>query len=222
MVDEMKPIHPVAPRPRWPFTRRQVIAQIVVAAVILASGIGIGVGGTILSLKDRIIWRIPDFREREGRDRDQFGPGWIVKAWTTEYSLTGEQAQQIEQTLTKQFETTRTLWMEFAEKDKTEREKFVEAMRTILTTEQFSKWEPEFKRRTEHFQRWRPGGPGGPGGPDRMGRPDHQGGPTKPGGPDGHRDRGFRGMRGPERPPEGSLPDNPPPEGPPPGSPPPQ
>ena len=33
MVDEMKPVHPVAPRPRWPFTRRQIVGQIIVAGV---------------------------------------------------------------------------------------------------------------------------------------------------------------------------------------------
>jgi hypothetical protein len=218
MVDEIKPVHPVPLRPKWPFTRRQIVAQIVVAAVILVSGIAIGTGGTILTLKDKIMWRPPVPPGRAGGIRGPFGPGWIVKEWTTQYALTAEQVRQVEETLTKQFEATRALWVEFAERDKAERGKLVEAMRSILTPEQFGPWEREFKRRTEHFDHWRPGGPGGPGGPDRMRKPDHQGGPNRPGGADGHRDRGFRDMKGLERPPEGLPPDGPAPDSPPPDS----
>ncbi len=217
MVDEMKPVHPVAPRPRWPFTRRQIVAQVIVAGVILASGIGIGVGGTVLSLKDKIMWRPPVPPGRAGGMRGPFGPDAIVRDWTTEYALTDEQAKQAKDTLTKQFEATRAMWMEFAEKDKGERGKLVEAMRSILTPQQFGPWEKDFTRRTERFDHWRPGGPGGPGGPDRRGRPDHQGGPGRPGGPDGHRDRSFRDIKGPNSPPEGLppgglQPDSPPPQ----------
>jgi hypothetical protein len=217
MVDEMKPVHPVAPRPRWPFTRRQIVAQIVVAAVILASGIAIGTGGTILTLKDRIMWRPPEPPGRGGGIRGPFGPDPIVEEWTTKYGLTGEQAQQAKDTLTKQFEATRTIWTEFADRNKAERDKLIEAMKGILTPEQFSKWEPDFTERTQHFDRWRPGGPGGPGG---RGRPGGRGDFDGPGGRRG--DHGPRGMRGAERPPDSPLPDNPPPEGPPPDNPPPQ
>jgi hypothetical protein len=216
MVDDMKPSHPVAPR-RSSLTRRLVLEQVLVAAVILVSGIAIGAGGTILVLDDRIIWRRPlppppgPGVDGERQRRDQFIRSMIIKDWTTRYSLTGEQAQQVEATLTKQFETTQALWKEYAEKDKTEREKFIKAMGTILTPDQFSKWEPEFRQRTEHFDRWRPGGPGGPGG---RGKP---GGRGEFEGPGGHRgDRGPRGMKGQEPvPPDGPMPDGPPPDGPP-------
>ncbi len=195
MVDEMKPTHPVTPRSRWPFTRRRIIAQVIVAAVILASGIGIGTGGTILSLKDRIMWRPPVPPGRGGGIRGPFGPDAIVEEWTTAYGLTDEQARQAKDTLTSQFEATRLIWLEFADRNKAEREKFIEAMGGILTPEQFSTWEPEFRRRTEHFDRWRPGGPRGPRGERR--------GPDGPNRPDGaHRSRGPRGMKPPGPPPE--------------------
>ena len=198
MVDEMKPVHPVAPGQSGRSPAARSSRQIIVAGVILASGIGIGVGGTILSLKDKIMWRPPVPPGRGGGMRGPFGPNEIVAEWTTEYGLTAEQAQQAKDTLIKQFEATRALWMEFAEKDKTEREKFVEAMKSILTPEQFNKWEHDFTERMRHFDRWRPGGPGGPGG---RGKPGDRG---EFDGPDKHRgDRGPRGMRGPERPPDG-------------------
>lgn len=194
MVNEMKSTHPVAPRSRWPFTRRQIVAQVIVAAVILASGIGIGIGGTILSLKDRIMWRPPEPPGRGEGIKGRFGPDAIIEEWKTEYGLTDEQAQQAKDTLTSQFEATRAIWLEFAERNKAEREKFIEAMGGVLTPEQFGRWEPEFRRRTEHFDRWRPGGPGGPRGDRR--------GPEGPNRPDGDRRRGPRGMRPPGPPPE--------------------
>jgi hypothetical protein len=207
MVDEMKPVHPVAPRPKWPFTRRQMIAQIVVAGVILASGIGIGVGGTILTLKDKIMWRPPVPPGRGAGMRGPFGPDGIVKEWTAEYELTDEQAQQVKDTLTKQFDAARALWVEFGDRNKAERDKLVEAMKGILTPAQFGKWEPDFTERTRHFDQWRPGGPGGPGG---RGKPGGRGEFDRPG---GHRgDRGPRDMRGPELPPDGPPPDSPPPQ----------
>jgi Spy/CpxP family protein refolding chaperone len=214
MVDEMKPVHPVAPRPRWPFTRRQIIAQIIVAAVILASGIGIGVGGTILSLRDRIMWRFPP---RGGPPR--FDPNEDINRWRTELGLSDDQAQQIRDVFTKRHTAFRQRLDEMFQVQQVEREEFVASMKSILTPDQFQKWEHEVKERERHFRQWRPdgfkgpGGPGGPGGPDRRGRPDRQGGPSRPGGPDGHRDRGSRDMRGQEPPPpDGPAPDSPPPQ----------
>jgi len=215
MVDEMKPIHPVVPRPRWPFTRRQIVAQIIVAAVILASGIGIGTGGTILALKDRIMWRFPP------RGGPQWDPSEDINRWRTELALSDDQAQQIRDVFTKRHAAFRQRLDEMFQVQEAERKEFVASMKSILTPDQFRKWEHEVKEREKHF---RPGfkGPGGPGGPDRRGRPDHQGGPNGPGGPDGRHDRGFRDMKGTERPPEGLPPDGPAPGSPPVDSPPPE
>jgi hypothetical protein len=195
MVDEAKLGPPVVPRRRWPFTRRQIILQVVLAAVILGSGIAIGAGGAILVLRDRIIWRFPP-RPPGGRH----GPPDLVAAWTEEYDLTAEQARQIQETLAKQFAAIRELWTDLATKEQAEREKFVQAMKSILTPEQFETWHEDLKERERHFPRWRPRGPGGP---DRPGGPGRPSGPNGPGRPDGRRDHGPRSMRGPEPPPEG-------------------
>ena len=213
MVDEMKPTHPVVPRPRWPFTRRQIVAQIIVAAVILASGIAIGTGGTILSLKDRIMWRLPP-----GGMPPRFEWNKDIDRWRTEWALSDVQAQQIRDVFTKRHAAFRQRLDEMFQVQEAERKEFVASMKSILTPDQFQKWEHEVKERERHFRPWRPDGfkgPGGPGGPDRRGGPDHQGGPNRPDGPDGHRDRGFRGMKGPDTPPDGpppggAVPDSPP------------
>ncbi len=213
MVDEMKP-DSSAPRPRWPFTRRQMFAQIGVAVVILVSGMGIGTGGTILSLKDRIMWHFPPRRFDDHRpDVNE-----IVNKWRTDYGLTDDQAQQVKGAFLASLATTRTIFEEFAQKQRAQQVKFAEEdMKTILTPEQYQKWHrefSEFKNRAE--RRWRPGerpgGPGGhPGGPGEHNgrRPDH--GPSRG-------DRGFGpppgpGPGGPEPAPgAGSLPLPPPPQ----------
>lgn len=209
MVDEMKPIHPVAPRPRWPFTRRQIVAQIIVAAVILASGIAIGAGGTILSLKDRIMWRFPP---RGGPP--QFDPSEDINRWRTELGLSDEQVQQINDVFTKRHAAFRQRLDEMFQMQHTEREEFVASMRGILTADQFQKWDHEVKERERHFRQWRPDGFKGPGGPGGRGRP---GGPGEFDGPDRHRgDHGPRGMKGPETQPDGLPPGTPQPDSPPP------
>lgn len=203
MVDEMRPVHPVAPRPKWPFTRRQIVGQIIVAGVILASGIGIGIGGTILSLKDRITRFPPPGDRMRPPDANE-----LINRWRADLGLTDEQAQQIKGMFEKRLAAAREQWVKMAEAQRQELDELVASMKSILTPEQFAKWQDEFNR---HMGHWRPRGPGGPGGPD------HQGGPNRPGGPDGHRNRRFREMRGPDTPPDG-----PPPGGLQPDSPPPQ
>lgn len=214
MVDEMKPVHPVAPRPRWPFTRRQIVGQIIVAGVILASGIGIGVGGTVLSLRDRIMRSPPQWDRPRPPDANE-----LIDRWRADLSLTDDQTRQIKDMFAKRLAAAREKWVKMMELQRQEQEEFVASMKSILTPDQFTKWHKEF---TDHVGHWRPRGPGGPGGPDRMGRPDHQGGPNKPGSLDGHRDRRFRGMREPNSPPEGLPPGGPAPNSPPPDSPSPQ
>ncbi len=185
MVDEMKS-GPVVPRPRWPFTRRQIFAQIGVAALILISGMGIGTGGTILSLKDRIIWHPRHFERRR--------PPNLVKMWQTKYGLNDDQARQVGEALSKSWATTRTIFEEFAQKQRAEQAKFAEDMKTILTPEQYQGWYREFSEFRNRAE-----GRGGPGGPPG-GRP---GGPGEHNG--GRKDHGpFRGDRDFRPPPEGS------------------
>ncbi len=219
MVDASKPDHPVAPLHRVPPTRRQIIAQVVVSAVILVSGIAIGSGGTILALKDRIV---PAFSSptrdgnTPGRDPNEAGKraNWIVTRWKDDYGLSDEQVRQAQEILGKEFAATERLWQEFHKAEETQRQKFVLAMKGILTPEQFTKWDAEFRRMVEHMQKMRPfdprrGGRGGPPGDRRPdGRPDHRmdpnnrrgdgppGPPRDPNGPRGDRSRDR--FRGPE------------------------
>jgi hypothetical protein len=200
MVDPMKPDGP-APRVRPPYSRRQIISQVTIAAVILISGVGIGTGGTVLALKDRIMWHRPT-RSRDGRPPR---PPNIIERWRTEYALTDDQARQAQAAFDKSMETTHTFFVELDQKHKEEQKNFAAAMESILTPEQYQKWYHDFSEFQKRADRWRPGGPGG--------RPDGPPGADK----DGHRrhgpprgDRGFQPPPGHEPPPgDGSLPPSP-------------
>lgn len=164
MVESANPEHPMPSHHRPPLTRRQLVAEIGVAVVILVSGIAIGSGGAILALKDRIIPKIkllpPDF-----------GPGpepnFLVERWTQDYGLSDKQAKQVKETLTEQWAGTRDLWQKFMQAEQTQRQKFAEAMKKTLTPEQYARWESDLKKRFERFRGMRPfeGRPGGRGGP---------------------------------------------------------
>jgi hypothetical protein len=187
MVDPTKPDGP-APRVRPPYSRRQIISQVGIAAVILISGIGIGTGGTILVLKDRIMWRRPDFSPPPPPDK-------IVEQWQIDYGLTDDQVRQAKEAFAASWANTREIFKDSFQKQQAEQTNFAKSIKAIFTPEQYQKWEHEFKERAEKFRRWRPRPGEGPGGP--------------PGGrKDGHRDRdrgSFRGERG-FRPPPGHEP----------------
>ncbi|MCU0914736.1 MAG: hypothetical protein MUC88_09255 [Planctomycetes bacterium] len=186
MVGETKPEHPLPSR-RLPIGRRQLLMQTVVAGVILVSGIGIGTGGAVLALKDRIIpgMRLmpPDFRP--GPD-----PNEIVTRWSDDYGLNDKQAQRAKETLTRQFAAIAELRQKFFQAEQQERAKFGDAMKKVLTAEQYTQWDADMKRMIEHMQRARSfdgrrggrGGPRGERGPGRPGDPNERrwDGPPRP------------------------------------------
>lgn len=217
MVDAGKPDHHAIPHHHPPVPRRQIVAQVIVGAVILVSGIVIGGGGAILALKDRIV---PVFGSRTtdgntpGRDPNEAGrrANWITGGWRDQYGLSDDQVRRAKETLSKEFAATDRLWEEFHKAEQAQREKFVQAVKGILTPEQFVKWDADFKKMVEDMRRFDPrrGGRGGPPGekrPDwrpnrRMDPNDHRGDrpsgpPRDPNGPRGEWPRdGFRSPDG--------------------------
>jgi len=216
MVDETKPEgdpnrdlprlgpqHPLHHR-RFPLSRRQLLMQVVVAVVILGSGVGIGAGGSILALKNRIIPRVPSMPTdtRPGPE-----PNDIAARWKVDYGLSDKQAQQVKDILTKQFTALRELRQTLFQAEQAERDKCATSMKKILTSDQYAKWDQEMKERTRQFERMRASrGPRG----DHKGPPhgDRGSGPRM--GPDGRRGDGpprpmeFGGRRG-NWPPRGPM-----------------
>jgi Spy/CpxP family protein refolding chaperone len=206
MVDETKPEHPLHPH-RPPFSRRQLLMQVVVAGVILVSGIGIGTGGTILALKDRIVWQDPPTPPDRGGERGPRPPN-VVEEWKTKYSLSDEQAQKVKALFDARFEAGRLRWEQLRKIEADEREQLVADMKGILTPEQFESWHADYVQRIAAMQNRPFWGPRG----DHRGPPrgDRGAGPRR--GPDGRRgDRPPRPPMGPDdhrqgdRPPDPSI-----------------
>ncbi len=205
MVGEPKPEHPLHPH-RPPFNRRQLLLQVVVAGVILASGIGIGAGGTILTLKDRIVWQDPP--PPPGRPGERGPRPNPVEEMKTKYSLSDEQVQKVKALFDARFDAGRLRWEQLRKIEADEREQLVTDMKGILTPEQFEPWHADYVQRIAAMQNrpfWGPRGDHrGPGRGDR--------GPGPRRGPDGHRgDWSPRPPMGPDdhrkgdRPPDQSI-----------------
>ena len=185
MVGDTKPEHPLHHH-RPPLSRQQLLMQFVVAGVILISGIGIGAGGTILALQDRIIWHIPT--PLPDRDRPP-GPrpgGDIVKMLKVQYNLSDEQEEKVKTLFAARLEATRARWKELNTAEQAERDKLIEDMKPILTPDQYEKWHADYQKMMDDMRNRPFWGPRG----DRRGPPHGDRGP----GPDG-----WRGGRSRER-----------------------
>ncbi len=202
MVDEPKPEHPLHPH-RLPLSRRQLLMQVVVAVVILGSGIGLGTSGTILALKNRMIPRVRWMPvEPPGPE-----PNAIAARWKGAYSLSDKQALQVTDILTKQFTELRDIRQKLFQAEQAARDKSTASMKKVLTSEQYAKWDQDMKERANQFERWRA---------SRGPRGDHKGprgerGPGRPMDPNGRRWEGpprppmeFEGRRG-NWPPRGPM-----------------
>ncbi len=191
MVGETKPEHPLQPH-RPPFNRRQLVLQVVVAGVILASGIGIGAGGAILVLQDRIVWHIPSPPVDPPR-----GPrpgGNIGEMLRTQSSLSDAQTQQVKDLFAKRLEAARERRKQVDAIEQAEREKLAEDMKGILTTEQFERWHADYQKMMDDMRNRPFWGPRG----DHRGPPHGDRGPGGAMGPEGRRgDRGPRPPMGP-------------------------
>ncbi len=203
MVGEPKPEHPLHPH-RPPFNRRQLLMQVVVAAVILASGIGIGTGGTILALQDRIVWQPPPRPTDRGGERGP-RPDFVAEL-RTKYSLSDEQVQKVKDLFAARWEAGRARWEQLRKIEADEREQLVTDMKGILTPEQFEPWHVEYQQRIAEMQNrpfWGPRGdhrgpPRGDRGPGPRRGPDNRRGdwpPRPPMGPNDH----HKGDRPPDQ-----------------------
>ena len=124
--------------------RRKILAlQIVVAAVIFASGIVVGSGGTILLVKHRVLWI----------QRHKKQASTIARNIQTRYGLSDEQTAKVEGIFSKAMEGRRTIRSEMLTKFDTERASLVSEMKTVLSAEQFDKWHIDFQKRIERYRK---------------------------------------------------------------------
>ena len=188
MVEEAKPSIPSTGKKRMSYRGRQICLQIIVGMIILICGVIIGSGAAVLRFKDKMVMRPgprPPTKE-------------VVDDMAARYDLTPEQTKKVEAAFERRRETVQSIFEEFRSKSEAEFKKLGAEIKKILTSEQYARWEQDFKRRRRPRPPWdrgpgRPGergfgrrGPGGRGSEDR--------GPGR-----GFGERGGPGQRGPGR-----------------------
>ena len=152
------PAVPAAGRPLPPRGPR-TWAMILVGLVIVASGVVIGAGATVLVVRNRLIAPpLPD--EQQARA--------IAADLRRRYALTEDQARRVQDIMARRMAAVEAIRQESHEKTTAEHDKLRVEMKEVLTPDQFQQWE-------DHFDSLRPPGfpppPGQKGGPPGKGRP---------------------------------------------------
>ena len=139
-----------------PLKRRQKLAMALLGVVILSSGFVLGASSTFFVLREKIR-PLPS----------PFPSGRILQRLIKDLQLTDDQQPHVKLLLDKQAVKISERRKEAGEKSRTQLEEMVASMKTILTDEQFAKFEPDFnasrERMQERWNRWRQGGGDGVG-----------------------------------------------------------
>jgi len=153
---------------------------VLLAVLILGSGVVIGAGGVFLAAPDKMI--PPPMPPR-------LDP--IVGIMKDDYGLTDEQVEAIRPAFAKHFEQMWATWKENEQKMADIRTQLDKDLQEVLTPEQFAKWREKVEQLKRDAERWQRGrgdhrqGPGGPGGPGDWRRGEAPGGGGR--GPSGGR-----------------------------------
>ncbi|HBG28911.1 MAG: hypothetical protein A2Y10_16610 [Planctomycetes bacterium GWF2_41_51] len=117
--------------------------RLLCAFIILASGIAIGVGGTILMVKHRVIWisRMP----KDAND--------ITEMVTKKYDLNPQQIEQVRKIITNSFEQRKLDDEAQSAKRDIYAKQITAEMNSVLTPEQFEKWNKDFQEMRERYKK---------------------------------------------------------------------
>jgi hypothetical protein len=121
------------------YRHKQMFLRIVSAAVILASGIIIGAGGTILLVKQRVIW--VGHKHKDAAD--------ITKEISEKYGLNQQQTKQVEQIIAKAFKKKKSYDEEIDQKRDADTQIIIAEMNDVLTPAQFELWNKDFQAMRE-------------------------------------------------------------------------
>lgn len=125
------------------FSRKQTITLTICAAVILLSGIAIGVGATILLAQNRFI----DINHPHKTTDD------ITKEISKKYNLSSQQTAQVQTLLSDMFEKGKLRRDEMDAQRNADTETMIAQMKLILTDEQFAKWNENFTKLRAKFKK---------------------------------------------------------------------
>jgi len=144
MVEHKTTPDAAGPSPAPVSPRRQIRLQILAGVVVLLSGVVVGSGGTILLLGDRIMWRPRPHKRRT--------PAALAEKFRSKYGLNEQQTGKIREILTRGFKQREMIHQQMEQKDRQQRQEFIEQMQQVLTPEQFERWKRDFEARIKRFK----------------------------------------------------------------------
>ena len=125
------------------YRHKQITLWIICAIVILASGIAIGTGGTMLLVKHRVIWI--------GRPHKDAAA--IAKEISKKYDLNEQQAKQVEDIFNRAFEQKQLHREERDKQREQETQLLIAEMNDVLNREQFERWNRDFQELRGKFKK---------------------------------------------------------------------
>jgi hypothetical protein len=153
---------------------------VLLGMVIVASGVVIGAGTTVLLLKDRLA-PLPTPGERTAAR--------IADELRGRFDLTEEQARQVREIMARRMDAIEKIHRDAREKMAAEHGKLREEMKAVLSPDQFERWSAQFEALRPPLFGPPPGPPGRRPGP----------GPGMPGGPPPNQPPGLMPNRPPPR-----------------------
>jgi hypothetical protein len=103
--------------------------------IILASGIAIGAGGTIMLMKQRIIWK--GHPHKDAND--------LTKDITEKYGLNPQQSTQVQGIIINAFQRKKLADAEEDIKREARMQTMIMEMNSVLTPQQFEQWSKDFQ-----------------------------------------------------------------------------
>lgn len=125
---------------RTPMRRRQKVMLVGLGLIILCSGFVLGSSVTFNYLKDRLRPPAPPIRAQVD---------WLVK----EYDLNDQQRKKVTPILEEYHQALIKTWEQSTQIMATARDRLVDQMKKVLTTEQYESWFSDLKEREERRRR---------------------------------------------------------------------
>jgi len=117
--------------------------RILCGLVILISGVIIGIGTTIILVKQRVMWiNVPH------KDANE-----VTEIINKKYGLTEQQTQQISVLLHNAFQQKNFRDAEEDKRREADAQQMIADMNTILTPEQFVRWNTDFQAMRDNFKK---------------------------------------------------------------------
>ena len=123
---------------------KQTLTQLLAAAIILISGIAIGVGTTVILVKYRVIWI---------KHKHLPTPHQMALEVDKKYDLTDTQFEKVKQNFEKAKESKDDLRNQIHSKIDLQRQQLIEEMKIDLTPQQFERWNADFQQKIEKLKR---------------------------------------------------------------------